>query len=59
MKKSVLGLSVAAVAMGWASASLASTWPAPAPVLGAGLSGLAILVVTGAGYVAVRMRRRG
>jgi len=31
---------------------------APAPLLGAGLSGLAILAVTGAGYLAVRFRRR-
>ena len=31
---------------------------APAPLLGAGLPGLAILAVTGAGYLAVRMRRR-
>jgi len=31
---------------------------APAPLLGAGLSGLAVLAVTGAGYLAVRMRRR-
>jgi hypothetical protein len=31
---------------------------APAPLLGAGLSGLAVLAVTGAGYLAVRFRRR-
>jgi|GraSoiStandDraft_4_1057263.scaffolds.fasta_scaffold1255104_2 hypothetical protein len=31
---------------------------APAPLLGAGLSGLAVLAVTGAGYLAVRMRGR-
>jgi hypothetical protein len=31
---------------------------APAPLLGAGLSGLTVLAVTGAGYLAVRMRRR-
>jgi len=35
-----------------------STVGAPAPLLGAGLSGLAILAVTGAGYLAVRFRRR-
>jgi len=44
------------------SASFAgvSTQPvgAPAPLLGAGLSGLAVLAVTGAGYLAVRFRRR-
>jgi len=31
----------------------------PAPLLGAGLPGLAVLAATGAGYLAVRMRRRG
>jgi hypothetical protein len=31
---------------------------APAPLLRAGLSGLAVLAVTGAGYLAVRFRRR-
>ena len=31
---------------------------APAPLLGAGLSGLAVLAVTGAGYLAVRMHGR-
>ena len=44
------------------SAALAGIAPpqgAPAPLLGAGLPGLAILAVAGAGYVAVRMRRRG
>ena len=41
-----------------ASASYAGLQPAPAPLLGAGLSGLAVLAVTGAGYLAVRMRRR-
>jgi hypothetical protein len=43
------------------SASFAQTAPpvgAPAPLLGAGLSGLAVLAVTGAGYLAVRLRRR-
>jgi len=41
-----------------ASVSFAGVLPAPAPLLGAGLSGLAVLAVTGAGYLAVRMRRR-
>lgn len=44
------------------SASFAGDLPplvrAPAPLLGAGLSGLAVLAVTGAGYLAVRFRRR-
>ena len=56
----VLGLSVAALAIGWASASFAGgALPAPSPVLGAGLPGLAILAVTGVCYLAVRVRRRG
>jgi hypothetical protein len=33
--------------------------PSPAPLLGAGLPGLAVLAVTGVGYLTVRMRRRG
>lgn len=33
--------------------------PAPAPLLGAGLPGLAVLVVAGAGYLGVRKFRRG
>lgn len=41
-----------------ASASLAGVVGAPAPLLGAGVSGLAVLAVAGAGYLAVRMRRR-
>jgi len=32
---------------------------APAPLLGAGISGLVVLGVTGAGYLAMRLRRRG
>ena len=32
---------------------------AHAPLLGAGLPGLAIIAVTGAGYLAIRLRRRG
>jgi hypothetical protein len=44
-----------------ASASFAGTVApvgAPAPLLGAGLPGLAILVASGAGYLAIRLRRR-
>jgi hypothetical protein len=41
-----------------ASASFAgSVIPAPAPLLGAGLPGLAVLAVAGAGYLGLRMRR--
>jgi hypothetical protein len=43
-----------------AGASFAAAVPAPAPLLGAGLPGLAVLVVAGGGYMAVRFfRRRG
>ena len=46
-----------------ASASFAGVAPppvgAPAPLLGAGISGLVVLGVTGAGYLAMRLRRRG
>ena len=55
----VLGLSAAALALSWASASFAAVVPGPSPVLGAGLPGLAILAVTGAGYLIARTRRRG
>jgi hypothetical protein len=34
------------------------TVAAPAPLLGAGIPSLAILAVTGAGYVAMRMSRK-
>ena len=49
-----------AVSLAAASTSVAGELPvgAPAPLLGAGLSGLAVLAVTGAGYLAVRMRGR-
>jgi hypothetical protein len=60
--KSWLSVSTLASATWFAatSASVAGVIPvgAPAPLLGAGLSGLAVLAVTGAGYLAVRMRRR-
>jgi len=42
-----------------ASAAFAGiTVPAPAPLLGAGIPSLAILAVTGVGYVAMRMNRK-
>jgi len=62
--KSWLSISTLALAT-WAvaSASFAGGLPppvaAPAPLLGAGLSGLVVLGVTGAGYLAMRLRRRG
>jgi hypothetical protein len=43
-----------------ATSSFAGPPLAPAPLLGAGLPGLAVLVVAGGGYLAVRaFRRRG
>ena len=57
-------LSVSTLAsVAWFAATSASfagtpTVGAPAPLLGAGLSGLAVLAVTGAGHLAVRFRRR-
>jgi len=58
--KTLLTVSTLGVAtlLASASASLAgSTVGAPAPLLGAGLPGLAVLAVAGAGYVGLRMRR--
>ena len=43
----------------FASTAFAGAVGAPAPVLGAGLPGLAVLAVAGAGYVAMRMKGRG
>ena len=62
--KSWLAMSTLALAA-WAAASAsfaAAAAPpvgAPAPLLGAGISGLVVLGVTGAGYLAMRLRRRG
>ncbi len=42
-----------------ASSSFAGLLPAPAPLLGAGLPGLAVLAVAGVGYVGLRIVRRG
>jgi len=38
--------------------SVVPTNGAPAPLLGAGLPGLAVLAVAGAGYLTLRLRRR-
>jgi hypothetical protein len=61
MKGSTI-FAVAVVAAAWASASFAGTTvpqvPAPSPLLGAGLPGLAVMAAAGAGYVALRLRRR-
>jgi hypothetical protein len=56
MNRFVAALSLAAVA----TPCLAGVGPAPAPLLAAGLPGLAVLAVAGGGYLAVRVfRRRG
>jgi hypothetical protein len=59
MNRSVAVLGLAALISTFA-AGPSFAIPAPAPLLGAGLPGLAVLVVAGGGYVAVRaFRRRG
>lgn len=60
--KNWISLSTLAFAT-WATASASfagavSTVGAPSPLLGAGLPGLAILAASGAGYLAIRLRRR-
>lgn len=61
--KLVLALAVGAAGVACASAAFAGlpvgTVPGPAPLLGAGVSGLAVLATAGGGYVAMRLRRRG
>jgi len=52
-----LGLGALTVAVG-ATPGLAGAGPAPAPLLAAGLPGVAILAVAGGGYLAVRAFRR-
>ena len=60
--KSLSIFAVAAVTAAWASAAFAGistpNVPGPAPLLGAGLPGLAVMAAAGAGYVALRLRRR-
>ncbi|HEY1448374.1 MAG TPA: hypothetical protein VGF33_07535 [Caulobacteraceae bacterium] len=56
MNRFITALSLAALA----TPCLAGGSVAPAPLLGAGLPGLAVLAVAGGGYLAVRVfRRRG
>jgi hypothetical protein len=63
MKNWVSVSTLAVTAWAAASASFAGVVAppvgAPAPLLGAGISGLVVLGVTGAGYLAMRLRRRG
>jgi hypothetical protein len=57
MNRTVATLSLAALVSAFAATpGLAA--PAPAPLLGAGLPGLAALVVAGGGYLALRTFRR-
>jgi hypothetical protein len=57
----VLPILVTVASFGFVSASIAGVAAvgAPSPLLGAGLPGLAVMAVAGAGYVAMRLRRRG
>jgi hypothetical protein len=52
----LLGFSTLALIV-MATPSFAGLRGAPAPLLAAGLPGLAVLAMTGAGYIAVRARR--
>ena len=57
--RNLIGFGVLAASLALASVALAgSPVAAPAPLLGAGIPSLAILAVTGVGYVAMRMRRK-
>lgn len=49
---------LAAVALATAASAGSLTVPGPAPLIGAGLPSLGVLAVAGAGYLAVRLRRR-
>jgi hypothetical protein len=61
MKNWISLSTLAFAAWATASASLAGVAVpvgAPSPLLGAGLPGLAILAASGAGYLAIRLRKR-
>jgi hypothetical protein len=61
MKNWISLSTLAFAAWATASASFAGTAVsvgAPAPLLGAGLPGLAILAASGAGYLVIRLRKR-
>jgi len=59
MNKGVLALGLSALTMAVAATSgVAGTAVAPAPLLAAGLPGVAVLAVAGGGYLAVRAFRR-
>jgi hypothetical protein len=52
------GLAVGTAALAAASAAFAQSQPGPAPMLGAGLPGLAVLAAAGGSYLALRLHRR-
>ena len=54
-----LGVAVGTAVLAFASAAFAGRLPGPAPLMGAGLPGLAVLAAAGGGYIAMRLRRRG
>lgn len=59
MKKLLGSLGLAALMSAVAASPCFAAPAAPAPLLGSGLPGLAVLVVAGGGYLAVRKFRRG
>jgi hypothetical protein len=56
--RKLIALGVLSSCLAMSSGAFAAVVAAPAPLLGAGIPSLAILAVTGAGYVAMRMARR-
>jgi hypothetical protein len=58
MNRTFATLSLAALVSAVAVSPSYAGFAAPAPLLGAGLPGLAVLVVAGGGYLAVRTFRR-
>ena len=56
--RKLLAVSTLLTAAAVASGAFAGAVSAPAPLLGAGIPSLAILAVTGVGYVAMRMSRK-
>jgi hypothetical protein len=56
--RKLIGLGILASSLTAVAPALAGSVAAPAPLLGAGIPSLAILAVTGVGYVAMRMRRK-
>jgi hypothetical protein len=61
MSKSNLafGVALGTAVLACASAAFAGRQVGPAPLMGAGLPGLAVLAAASGGYIAMRLRRRG